>query len=110
MRCASMPFADEVIFNFEPGVAAGWFRALGALLVVAAVVDMGMEGLDNNARTGDKSANQAGAGTGCVGSEGGCAGRSGQHGRGRTAENSPAERPGGQIEGRPWEDARCCGE
>ena len=40
MRCASMPFADEVMFNFWPGVAAGWFRALGALWVVAAAVDM----------------------------------------------------------------------
>ena len=40
LRCASMPFADEVIFNLWPGVAASWFRALGALLVVAAAVDM----------------------------------------------------------------------
>lgn len=47
LRCASMPFADEVIFNFGPGVAAGGFRALGALLGVAAVVDM--EGQNNNA-------------------------------------------------------------
>lgn len=36
-----MPFADEVIFNFWPGIAAGWFKALGVLLEVAAVVDMG---------------------------------------------------------------------
>lgn len=42
-----MPFADEVIFNFGPGVAAGGFRALGALVGVAAVVDM--EGQNNNA-------------------------------------------------------------
>lgn len=47
MRCASMPFADEVIFSFGPGVAAGGFRALGALVGVAAVVDM--EGQNNNA-------------------------------------------------------------
>ena len=40
LRCASIPFADEVMFNFGPGVAALWFRALGALWVVAAA-DMG---------------------------------------------------------------------
>jgi hypothetical protein len=47
LRCASMPFADEVIFSFGPGVAAGGFRALEALVGVAAVVDM--EGQNNNA-------------------------------------------------------------
>ena len=40
MRCASIPFADEVMFNFGPGVAALWFRALEALWEVAAA-DMG---------------------------------------------------------------------
>ena len=44
-----MPFADEVIFNFWPGIAAGWFKALGVLLVVAAVVDMGGGRQNNNA-------------------------------------------------------------
>jgi hypothetical protein len=39
LRCASMPFADELIFNFGPGVAAGGFRALDVLVGVA-VVDM----------------------------------------------------------------------
>ena len=47
LRCASMPFADEVIFNFWPGVAADEFRALEALSMVAAVVDM--EGQNNSA-------------------------------------------------------------
>lgn len=40
LRCASIPFADDVMFSFGPGVAALWFRALGALWVVAAA-DMG---------------------------------------------------------------------
>ena len=40
LRCASIPFADEVMFNFGPGVAALWFRALEALWEVAAA-DMG---------------------------------------------------------------------
>ena len=40
LRCASIPFADEVMFSFGPEVAALWFRALGALWVVAAA-DMG---------------------------------------------------------------------
>lgn len=61
LRCASMPLADEVMFSFGPGVAAGGLRALEALWVVAAV-DMG--GLDNNARTGTSSVDQARAGKG----------------------------------------------
>lgn len=53
LRCASMPFADADIFNFWPGVAAGWFRALGALLVVAAAVDM--EAQNNNRLRGQRA-------------------------------------------------------
>lgn len=41
LRCASMPFPMEVIFNCRPGLEADWFSALEALLEVAAE-DMGV--------------------------------------------------------------------
>lgn len=93
LRCASMPFADEVMFNLWPGVAAGWLRALGGRLVVMDRILARAAGqapwTDDEERSGE------GAPVGSEGSSGGGSGRSGRSGstRGRRqAKMRPAER------------------
>lgn len=119
LRCASMPFADEVMFSFGPEFAAGGFRALGALVEDAAAVDMEGRKLSLS-RDELRQASQAERGQGRSdeggGREGGSAGHSGGT-RGRRAAGSGPQRTRGggrrtgtRFGGAAVEVARCCRE